>query len=61
MCSILKSIFGTAIVYSYLPDIPLKIFFSLQSLLEVCAYISHMTSSVFILGPNPGRGQGEFC
>lgn len=29
MCSILKSIFGTAVVYSYLPDVPLKIrFFS---------------------------------
>lgn len=61
MCSILKSTFGTAIVYSYLLDRVIKILAFLQSLHEVCVCISHMTSNIYILEPNSGQGQREFC
>lgn len=38
VCSILKSIFVTAIVYSYLPDVPLKIYFLTVSPCSLCVH-----------------------
>lgn len=50
MCSILKSIFVTAIVYSYLPDVPLKIYF-LSIAVSPCSLCVHLPRDLQFFHP----------